>query len=77
MVMGNIELFLRNIIPPFIRQVEMDLFPFIIQPRPECLLRLRPLIRNAVYFFTHRKTGARLDKVECNIIKTSHPSSLA
>ena len=68
MIMGNVEFFLRDIIPPFIRQVEMDLFPLIIQPGPERLLRLRPLIRNAVYFFPHCKTSARLDKVECNVI---------
>lgn len=66
--MGNVKFFHRDVISPFIRQVEMDLFPFIIQSGPERLLRLRPLIRNAVYLFSDRKTGSRLDKIKGNVI---------
>ena len=68
MIMGNIELFLRDVIPPFIRQAENVSLSLYNSAPTGSLLRLRPLIRNAVYFFTHRKTGARLDKVECNVI---------
>lgn len=66
--MGNVEFFLRDVVSPFIRQVEMDLFPFIIQPRPERLPGLCPLIRNTVYLFSDRETGSRLDKIKRNVV---------
>lgn len=69
MIGGHVQIFLRDIISPFICQMKMNLFSPEVQAGPESLLRLRPFIRDMICFSVYFKISPCLDKVKSNIMK--------
>ena len=66
--MGDIQVLLRNVIPPFIRQMEGDFLSLIVESGSVCLLRLCFFTRNPVDFSLFDKTGPGFNKVERDVM---------